>query len=145
MRGNNYEKRKNGSGSKFILVLLLLVLFLVCGFFAGYYVTENNLINLTFFGKKDNSSNDNSKNKIEKIDINSRLVQFLYNEVADEFESPFCYAGWRFGSISGDVYSYFEDYNYSKTDEIALNILGKTISIYQEVVMHSFTEGSDGI
>ena len=120
-------KEKN-KGSKLAFVIVLLVLFLVGGFFGGkyYYDTHNKC------GVSDKTKETTNEEKEKELDINSRLVQFLYTEVTHDTERN-CYAGWEFYSNDEREKDYkFGDAN---SNEISMNILGQNIGgLVQEYV-----------
>ena len=67
------EKEKKSKGSLVVIIILIVLLLGACAYI-GYD---------KFFLKKDNQVNDNNENKgVEKLDVNSRLVQSLYNRVS---------------------------------------------------------------
>ena len=118
------EKKK---GSKVGLVIVLLLLFLVGGFVGGkyYYDTHNKC------GVSDNTKADSDKGKTEEkeLDINSRLVQFLYTEVTHDTETN-CYAGWEFASSDNNEIIYTKDFvhNDSQTSDIDLKLLARNLN-----------------
>ena len=66
------EKEKKSKGS--LVVIILIILLLGSCAYIGYD---------KFFVKKDNQVSNNNENKgVEKLDVNSRLVQSLYNRVS---------------------------------------------------------------
>ena len=67
------EKEKKSKGSLVVIIILIILLLGACAYI-GYD---------KFFVKKDNQvSNINENKGVEKLDVNSRLVQSLYNRVS---------------------------------------------------------------
>lgn len=114
------EKKKNSVG-KIILIIILLILFLTGGFFGGKYYTEN---------KKVDSKEEKAEEKEVKtkdLDINSRLVQFLYNMVTADTDVN-CFTGWEYETSLGlqnRKHNYIHD--NSKTTNIDLIITGENL------------------
>ena len=67
------EKERKSKGSLVVIIILIILLLGTCAYI-GYD---------KFFVKKDNQVSKNNENKgVEKLDVNSRLVQSLYNRVS---------------------------------------------------------------
>ena len=108
------EKKKNSVG-KIVLIIILLILFLTGGFFGGKYYAES---------KKVDSKEVKEEKEVEgeeKLDINSRLVQYLYNMVSYDSEIS-CFTDWEYRRNENFIH------DDNKTVEINLNILAKNIS-----------------
>ena len=67
------EKERKSKGSLVVIIILIILLLGACAYI-GYD---------KFFVKKDNQVSKNNENKgVEKLNVNSRLVQSLYNRVS---------------------------------------------------------------
>lgn len=69
------EKKK--SSIVYIIVIILLILG-----FGGYILVDQGIIKLDIFNKKEEVKEEKKKDKKEELDINSRLVQNLYNSIS---------------------------------------------------------------
>ena len=105
------NENKKGSVGKVIIVILLLMLFSVGGIIAGSYLTSHNMLNFIKTAKKI-ENNDKEKESEKELDLNSRLVKFLYNEVTEDELTPNWKAGWRYAESGPE--SAFNDYKYNK-------------------------------
>lgn len=108
------EKGKKSKES--LVVIILIILLLGACAYIGYD---------KFFVKEDNQVNNSNKNKgVEKLDVNSRLVQSLYNRVSTgelKKEDSTCLIN----------YMYEDDNNfYASTakEEIKMKIIGRLLS-----------------
>lgn len=110
------EKKKSKTGLVFILILLALIVGL-CG---GYYITSNGYLDLN---KKEEQSIP-VKTETEELNLDSRLVKYLYNLVTEDTEESWL-ADWRLGGIKEE--EVIQTYNYEKTDNIAMRIVGKNL------------------
>ena len=86
------EKKNNKIGQIIIIIILLIV-----GCFGGFYIGKK-YSSITINNNKEKTANvNNTSNKQEKeLDISSKLVQFLYNEVSENVEKETWSFGWRF-------------------------------------------------
>ena len=121
------EEKKKGSAGKVIIVILLLIIFLVGGVFAGYYISTNNLLNNIFKTSEKKDSKLGKLIKAKELDLDSRIVKFLYDEVSEDINDPICTAGWRYGAANSEDNTRFNDFTYDKTNEITMNLVGKNL------------------
>ena len=94
------EKKNNKIGQ-----IIIIIIFLVIGCLGGFYIGKNYSSTKIIDNKEDSKKDNNMSNEQEEeLDISSKLVQFLYNEVSKNVENETWSFGWRF--------------NYKKTGEI---------------------------
>ncbi len=93
------EKKNNKIGQ-----IIIIIIFLVIGCFGGFYIGKNYSSTKITDNKEDTKKDNNTASEQEELDISSKIVQFLYNEVSENVENETWSFGWRF--------------NYKKTDEI---------------------------
>lgn len=113
-------KEKNSNSSKFIIIALVIILLVLCGYIAydKLVVKESN----TSIGFADKNSKT-AKSKEESLDVNSRLIQSLYNKVStgeQKKEDASC----NFNYIYNDT-----DFDVDKTSEQEkMKIVGKLLT-----------------
>lgn len=119
------EEKNKSSVGKVILVILLLILFLVGGFFGGKYYTES---------KKEETKETKEEKEVEKeeeLDINSRLVRYLYNMVTYDAKES-CFNDWEYRASTNIDPKSRTDGNYkydsSKQGDVEMNLVGRNIS-----------------
>lgn len=110
-------KEKKSNGSKIVIVILVILLLGACA-----YIAYDKLM-----VKEDNSKNEavveNKKVKEENLDVNSRLIQSLYNKVStgeQTKEDASCIFNYMYGD--GDFYS------EKATEEEKMRIIGRVLS-----------------
>lgn len=105
------KEKKKGNKARIVWVTILIVLLLGAFFGFGYALGANKILNIfDDIAKKevkvDNTSteskDDTNQSDSGELDINSRLVQFLYNEVSEDFQ--------------GQYFNYFYSNNYNSKD-----------------------------
>ena len=122
------EKKNNGIVGK-ILVIILLIAALAGGFFFGNYYTEETKT-ITNASKKE-TNKEQEEDTTEKLDINSRLVKFLYGEVTNDQKEPSNYFGWEFNNYLGNNMGDTSDFYADKADELYKMIfVGRNLSDY---------------
>lgn len=122
------EKKNNGIVGK-ILVIILLIAALAGGFFIGKYYTEETKI--TADAPKKEAETTQEKDTQEEVDINSRLVRFLYNEVTADQAEPSHYFGWEFNNFQNNNPHDTSDFYVDKADELYKMIfVGRNLSDY---------------
>lgn len=91
------EEKKKGGFLKVLLIFILMIGCLIGGYFGGNYVVSNYLPNNTKDTKNEtNESKDNqSKGSVEELELNGRLVQYLYNKV-DSGNNSSWYKYWQY-------------------------------------------------
>lgn len=113
-------KEKNSNGSKVVIVILSLLLLGACA-----YIAYDKLMI-----KEDISNNNvqgNKKIKEENLDVNSRLIQSLYNKVStgeQKKEDASCISNHMYGD--GDFYS------EKATEEEKMRIVGRLLVASKE-------------
>ena len=117
---SNFEKKakKNNKGIVILSVLLILVILL----FAGYVLVDREIIS---FEKNANNSDVVEKEEKIELDINSRLVQSLYDSVTVDGDGWFKY--WVY-SDSRDTSSFDDFYVESASEQIKMNIVGMNLA-----------------
>ena len=116
------ENNKNSVG-KVILVLILLILFLVAGFFGGKYYASDKKV------ESKEVKEEKTEEKEQELDINSRLVQYLYNMVTADAEES-CFTGWEYKSnISNSDREKDYIHDNSNTTDIDLILTGKNLNM----------------
>lgn len=110
--------KKNNTG--FIIALVILTLLLISSF--GYIAYDKVMIKET---SKEKTEKEQESTKEKELDVNSRLVQNLYNKVtSDDDES--CYAFWRY--TDGDRTKGLNDFESETAEEsIKMNLVAKNI------------------
>lgn len=112
------EKKKSSIG--YIIVIILLILG-----FGGYILFDQGLIKLDAFNKKSEVKEEAKK---EELDVNSRLVQSLYNMVTDSDDSYSYTKYWVYsdrGEDQGKIKDFFVD---KASEEMKMNIVGLNLS-----------------
>ena len=112
------------NGLNIFVVILLVVAFTLLGWFANSYFSSSN-------NSQANNSSLNEKNNEEvdggvyPLDINSSLVQFLYNEVSYDLDSP----SWYFNQkIYTSDYSVNKDFIVKDVSEqLKMHIVGNIL------------------
>ena len=125
------EEKKN---NKIVVIIVLLILFLILGFFGGkYYCDTHNKCEAS------NVKNEESKTSTtEDLDINSRLIQYLYNEVTED-ESESSNTGWEGASTENNEIVYTKDFihNDSQTSDVDLRLLARNLDDVKNYVPSS--------
>lgn len=112
------EKKKSNKG--LIVVIIILVIALLS--LGGYVLIDKDIIKIGT--KEDNKIIEKEETKSEKqLDINSRLVQTLYNQVTTGITS--CQRNWIYRSKEGKVKDEF--YVEKATEEEKMNFVGNII------------------
>ena len=113
------EKEKKSKGSLVVIIILIILLLGACAYI-GYD---------KFFVKKDNQVNNNHENKgVEKLDVNSRLVQSLYNKVSTGLigKSSSCYVNYMYGHGDNDNSFYSDKADEQQKMKLVGNLLSES-------------------
>lgn len=111
------EKKKSSIG--YIIVIILLFLG-----FGGYILVDQGIIKLDVFNKKEEVKEEKKEDKKEELDINSRLVQNLYNMVTTKGINSFS-TNWIYSSYKNVNDKNKESFYANKaSEEIKMNIVG---------------------
>ena len=91
------EEKKKGGFLKVLLVIILMIGCLVGGYFGGNYLVSNYLPNNTKGSSNEvnEEKESQSKDKVEELEVNARLVQYLYNKV-DSGNNSSWYKYWQY-------------------------------------------------
>lgn len=121
---NNYvEPKKKGNKLIFPFILVLLLLLGTVGF----VLYDKGIIPID---KKEEVKEEKKIEKEEELDINSRLVQYLYNIVSYDIEND-CFSGWMFGPnkmMGPSSEEKDKDYVFSGCDKTAMRIVGHNLN-----------------
>lgn len=110
-------KRKGSFGYIFIIILLILM-------FGGYILYDQGIIKLDMFNKKEEVKEENK----EELDVNSRVVQTLYNSVTLDSDNADLYKYWIYADIRSSLSTEVEDfYADEASEEIKMNIVGQNL------------------
>ena len=116
------EEKRKGKG----LVILVILLVVVILGLVGYICYDKGLI----LSKKSQVENKNEKavntEKEEELDINSRLVQSLYNKVKPAGEQGSCILGWNYG-YDYEKHEISDFYVDGGSEEIKMMIVGRNL------------------
>ena len=112
---------KKNSGVTIIVVILLLVVFACLGWFGNSYYSSLDKNNTN----KNTDKKEESDGGVVQLDIDSSLVQLLYNEVSYDLDNP----SWYFNQ---KIYTY--DYSVDKdfivadaSEELKMHVIGNII------------------
>lgn len=119
------EKEKKSKGSLVVIIILIILLLGACAYI-GYD---------KFFVKKDNQVNNNNENKgVEKLDVNSRLVQSLYNRVSTGLigKTSSCSLNYMYITGTGNGMEVFYSDKASEQQKMKLvgNLLSESFRIF---------------
>lgn len=101
-------------------LVISLVIFILATIGLGVYLAyDKGLLDFIKPKVKENKNEETKKEiKDEELDINSRLVQNLYNEVSKETENPTWLNFWMYNNTGSNDFNMEEDFNSETSEEI---------------------------
>lgn len=121
------KEKKNGVLFGTIFVIILLILFMLGGFFVGKNISTNKINQNT--GNESTGGDTNTSETEKELDIHSRLVQFLYNEVTYDQVEPSWIFGWEFNNLHDNNRRNTDNFYADKADEIyKMVFVGRNLS-----------------
>ena len=113
------EKEKKSKGSLVVIIILIILLLGACAYI-GYD---------KFFVKKDNQVSNNNENKgVEKLDVNSRLVQSLYNRVSTGLIGKTSSCSLNYMYITGNRMEVEDFYSDKASEQQKMKLVGNLLS-----------------
>ncbi len=104
------------------LIIVLVMFIIICLGLIGYIAYDNGMLAkiMNKSDVKEEKKESVKKEEAKELDINSRLVQSLYNQVSKENEKPTWYAFWEYNDA--------ENFDIaSTTDLVKMQLVGKNI------------------
>ena len=122
-------KKKINKGLVIIIIIFALIILVLIGYICydkGIIFNKSEISSTETENEKKSNSTTEETTKEENLDINSRLVQYLYNLVSNDTDNYNWTNGWEFWNNSGDKREKEFDIA-TATEQVKMTLVGRNL------------------